>query len=58
MRTDPSSRRGEGEIGATAVEYALLLTLIAVAIIVAVGAFGQKVADLFPPTIGRALGGG
>ncbi len=57
MSPDHSSRAGTGEAGATAVEYALLVALIAVVIIGTVGLFGQSVADLFPPTIINALGG-
>ncbi len=57
MSPEPSPRGAGGESGATAVEYALLLALIALVIIGAVGAFGQKVVDLFPPTIINALGG-
>jgi Flp pilus assembly pilin Flp len=39
------------ELGATTVEYAILISLIAIAIFVAVGLFGTAVARLFdlPP---------
>lgn len=36
----------DGEAGATAVEYGLMVGLIAVAIVIAVTAFGLTVADL------------
>lgn len=41
----------EDERGATAVEYALMATLIAVTISVLVAAFGQEVAAMFQPAI-------
>ncbi|MPQ97577.1 Flp family type IVb pilin [Modestobacter sp. I12A-02628] len=37
----------KGERGASAVEYALLVGLIAIAVVVAVGAFGGKLKTLF-----------
>lgn len=40
-------RLKDGERGATATEYALLIALIAVAIVVAVGAFGTALSDFF-----------
>ena len=39
--------------GATAVEYVLLVTFIAVAIIAAVTAFGTKLSGLFTTTTGK-----
>ena len=49
--------RAEQEKGATAVEYGLLVGLIAVAIIVTVGLLGTKLNTLFP-SITDALPGG
>jgi pilus assembly protein Flp/PilA len=49
--------RAEEEKGATAVEYGLLVGLIAVAIIVTVGLLGGKLNGLFD-TIQKALPGG
>jgi pilus assembly protein Flp/PilA len=49
--------RAEEEKGATAVEYGLLVGLIAVAIIVMVGLLGTKLNGLFE-TIKNALPGG
>ena len=40
-----------GERGATAVEYGLMVTLIAIAIIVAVMAFGSSVKGLFESAV-------
>lgn len=45
-----------GERGATAVEYTLLVTMIALVIILAVGALGQEIIGLFQPVV-TALGG-
>ena len=47
MRLKPRSRRRPDERGATAVEYALLLSLIVAVIFVGMGALGIKVSDLF-----------
>lgn len=50
MQVDTTSgpeRNAPHQRGATAVEYALLMTLIAAAIIGAVGLFGDNVAALF-----------
>jgi Flp pilus assembly pilin Flp len=47
MRVVSSSRRRPDESGATAVEYALLLSLIVAVIFVGMGALGVKASDLF-----------
>ena len=52
-----ASDRAREEKGATAVEYGLLVGLIAVAIIVTVGLLGTKLDDLFT-NIKDALPGG
>ena len=39
-------RRGKDEVGATSVEYGLMVGLIAVAIVISVTAFGLSVSDL------------
>lgn len=39
--------RNKDELGATSVEYGLMVGLVAIAIIVGVTAFGLKVSDLF-----------
>ena len=39
--------RSRNDRGATAVEYGLMVTLIAVVIVTAVATFGLKVSDLF-----------
>lgn len=44
---------GRRERGATAVEYGLLVGLIAVAIIVVVAALGTKLSDLFSGVSGK-----
>ena len=41
------ARRSSDEKGAAAVEYALLVSLIAVAIIVTVGLLGKHLSDIF-----------
>ncbi len=43
------------ETGASAVEYGLLVSLIAVAIIVAVTALGGKLSDVFTGTAGKLV---
>ena len=45
----------DGDRGATATEYALLVALIALVIVVGVGAFGTQLNDFFN-TIGTKLG--
>jgi Flp pilus assembly pilin Flp len=48
MTTPSRSRRSaRDELGATAVEYSLILTLIAVLIIVGVGALGTRTSAMF-----------
>jgi len=42
-----ASTAQRNECGATAVEYALLLTFIAIVIVTSVGLFGASVAQLF-----------
>jgi len=48
-----AARLHRDDRGATAVEYVLLVTFIAVAIIVAVTAFGTALAGLFTSTTGK-----
>jgi Flp pilus assembly pilin Flp len=43
---------GTGDLGATAVEYALLAALIAGVIIAVVGALGQQINALFVTVVG------
>lgn len=43
----PERRCARDESGATAVEYSLILTLIAVLIIVGVGALGTSTSEMF-----------
>ena len=50
MSSARRTRRPAGEIGASAVEYAILVSLIAVFIIAGVTIFGQKTAGLFQTT--------
>jgi pilus assembly protein Flp/PilA len=50
-----NARRDE-EKGATAVEYGLMVALIAVAIIAIVGTLGGNLSDLFT-TVSNSLGG-
>ncbi|WP_084622871.1 MULTISPECIES: Flp family type IVb pilin [Nocardioides] len=50
--------RKHDEDGATAVEYGLMVAMIAAAIIVSVGLFGEEVLALFqeiPPQLGRNI---
>lgn len=50
--------RRDDEKGATAVEYGLMVAMIAAAIIVSVGLFGEEVLALFqeiPPQLGRNI---
>jgi pilus assembly protein Flp/PilA len=48
--------RASEEVGATAVEYALMVALIAAVIIVAVTTLGQNASDKFDE-VGSAVGG-
>ena len=55
---DGLGRRAREQVGATAVEYALMLALIAVVIIGAVTLLGTNTSDLYAdPTLNGALGG-
>ncbi|MFS3129705.1 hypothetical protein ACLM5J_14995 [Nocardioides sp. Bht2] len=47
MTSPPSALSADEDLGATAVEYAFLIALIAAVIAVAVGNFGGFVATLF-----------
>jgi pilus assembly protein Flp/PilA len=47
------ARMEQGERGAAAVEYALLVSLIAIAIIVAVAALGGKISSAFNTVAGK-----
>jgi Flp pilus assembly pilin Flp len=47
MSPSSSHRTPRDELGATAVEYSLILTLIAVLIIVGVGALGTRTSAMF-----------
>jgi len=56
LRRPPGRRELDlrGDSGATAVEYAIMVSLIALVIVVAVAAFGKSVSGLFnliPPTL-------
>lgn len=50
------ARFATNERGAAAVEYALLVTLIAIAIIVTVTTLGTNISDAFD-TVGKKIGG-
>jgi pilus assembly protein Flp/PilA len=50
------SRFAKDESGATAIEYGLIATLIAVAIIVGAGALGGKLNDTFNTLSGKMAG--
>jgi pilus assembly protein Flp/PilA len=50
------ARIANGERGAAAVEYALLVSLIAVAIVVAVGLLGGSISDTFD-SVRKSIGG-
>lgn len=53
MRLSPIHKlHAAGERGATAVEYALLVAFIAIAIITGVAAFASTVAELFESFVG------
>lgn len=55
MTNDDSDARAAGERGASLVEYALLIALIAVACILAVTFFGTQTGDSFS-RIGSSVG--
>ncbi|MGZ4677162.1 MAG: Flp family type IVb pilin [Acidimicrobiia bacterium] len=50
------ARINDDERGAAAVEYALLVTLIAVAIIVAAGLLGTNISKMFDTVAGKITG--
>ena len=51
-----STRLHDDEEGATAVEYGLMVALIAIVIITAVGLIGTNLSDVFNDTAGKLTG--